>query len=81
MNQHGPSAFCIHGFFHERNRLLEVPRNVDERHVKNVYDFVLEIIRIRRFEGRSNLQNMRHVALLKPVHIPSILQVSQVQSI
>ena len=60
---------------------MEVSRNVDERHVKDVYDLVLEIVWEGRFEGCSYLQNMRHIALLKPVHIPSILQVSQVQSI
>ena len=58
------SSLCMHGFFHELNRRLEVPRNVDKGRIEHIYDLIGELFRVLRFETCSDLQNVCHITAL-----------------
>jgi hypothetical protein len=81
VHKYSSSSLCMHGFFHELNRRLKVPRNIYKGRIKHIYDLICELLRVLRLKTCGYLQNVCHVATLKPCQVARILEVTQIQSI
>jgi hypothetical protein len=66
------SSLCMHRFFHELNRRLEVPCNVYKGCIEYIYDLISELLWVLWFKTCGYLQNVCHIATLEPCQVPCV---------